>query len=271
MLRVGAAEPVDGLGVVADAGQPRAVGPQQPDDVGLNRVHVLVLIDKHRVEHPAQNRARGGVRERGPPEQQQVVEIDKPVPPLVRDVGAEHLSELARDRGAPGKPGLDHVSHRLLRVHAPGVDVGAYPGSRRSTLRADQPVVAAEYVKQIRDVARIDDGELGRQRERLGIPPDDPVRDRVKRAAPDPSGGRPVRCRCASGGCAGRREPGQHLFGRTPGERQQQDPGRIHSLVAQPASPRGQRPGLSRSRPRQHQQRSRRPGGGVPLLLIEAV
>ena len=75
--RIGAAEAVDRLCVVAHAGQPRAVGLEQPDDVGLHGVDVLVLVDQDRVEHAAQRRARRVVGQRGAPEQQQVVEVDQ--------------------------------------------------------------------------------------------------------------------------------------------------------------------------------------------------
>ena len=56
----GGAEAVDGLGVVADAGDAGAAGAQQRDDVGLQRVGVLVLVDQHVVEALAHAGAAGG-------------------------------------------------------------------------------------------------------------------------------------------------------------------------------------------------------------------
>ena len=98
--RVGAAEGVDGLRVVAHAGQALAVGAQQPDDVGLDRVDVLVLVHQDGVEHAAQHRARGRVGQRGPPQQQQVVEVDQAVLAFVRGVGPEQARP-ARSRSRP--------------------------------------------------------------------------------------------------------------------------------------------------------------------------
>jgi hypothetical protein len=44
------AEAVDRLGVVADHGETGSTRPQGVEDVGLQRVRVLVLVDQHVVE-----------------------------------------------------------------------------------------------------------------------------------------------------------------------------------------------------------------------------
>ena len=72
----GGAEGVDGLRVVADAGDAGAVRAQQRDDVGLQRVGVLVLVDEHVVEALAHAGAAGRVGEQAAPEQQQVVVVE---------------------------------------------------------------------------------------------------------------------------------------------------------------------------------------------------
>ena len=59
-------------------------------------------------------------------------------------------------------------------------------GARRAT--ADQVVLGAQPVHQVGDVRRVEHAELRRQRERLGVLADDPVRDRVERAPADPLG-----------------------------------------------------------------------------------
>ena len=89
----GGAEAVDGLGVVADAGDAGAVGPQQADDVGLQRVGVLVLVDQHVVEALAHARAARRVGEQAAPEEQQVVVVQDLL--LLFGVG------VARRRAAP--------------------------------------------------------------------------------------------------------------------------------------------------------------------------
>jgi len=245
MLRVGAAEAVHGLGVVTDAGEPVSVRREQPHDVGLHGVDVLVLIDEHRVEQAAQGRPGGGVRQRRAPEQQQVVEVDQPVPALVGDVVAEEPGELDGEVGAPGEVATYHVSYGLLGVHAPGVDVGAQRRSRGAPPGADQVVVRAQRVQHVRDVSRVDHAERGRQRERLRVRPDDPVRDGVKRSSADPLGRGHRRWR----------DPGEDVVGRPAGEGEQQDPAGLHPLTAQPGRPRHQRPGLARPGSGQHEQR----------------
>ena len=101
VLGVGAAEGIDGLRVVADAGQPVAAGPQQPHDVGLHGVDVLVLVNEHRVEQRAQRSAGGRVGQRGPPQQQQVIEVHQTVLALERHEVGEQAGQLLGERHAP--------------------------------------------------------------------------------------------------------------------------------------------------------------------------
>ena len=258
--RVGAAEGVDGLRVVADAGQARALGPQQPDDVGLHRVDVLVLIHEHRVEQAAQRRPGRRVGQRRAPQQQQVVEVDHAVGALVRGVGAEQPAELRGEVGAPREALGHHLDYRGAGVHAARVDVRAGRRPRCPPPGADQVVVGAQRVQHVGDVGRVDDREVGRQRERLRVGPDQPVRDGVKGAPGDPVGGRRVR----------RVGPGQHVVGGPAGEGQQQDPAGLSALVTQPGGPRHQRPGLPGARPGQDQQRPAGVGRRRPLLVVEA-
>src|SRR5450759_1557747 len=63
------AKAVDGLGVVADAGDARAVRTQQRDDVGRQRVRMLERVDQHVVEALAHARAAGWIGEEPAPEQ----------------------------------------------------------------------------------------------------------------------------------------------------------------------------------------------------------
>ena len=55
----GRAEGVDRLGVVAHHGQPLALGRERVEDVGLERVGVLVLVDQDAIEQPADGVAGG--------------------------------------------------------------------------------------------------------------------------------------------------------------------------------------------------------------------
>ncbi len=119
--RVGAAEPVDGLRVVADAGQLLPVRLQQPNDTGLDRVDVLVLIDQDRVEHAAQHRPGAAVGQRRLPQQQQVIEVHQVAGALARGIGAEQPGQLAGELDAPREAGRDHLADRPPGAHAPGV------------------------------------------------------------------------------------------------------------------------------------------------------
>ena len=117
---------------------------------------------------------------------QKFVEVDEPVLPLVRDVAAEQAGQRRGEVGAPREAGLDDLGHRRAGVHAAGVDVGADRGARGPARGADQVVLGAQPVHQVGDVGRVEHAELGRQRERLGVLADDPVRDRVECAPADP-------------------------------------------------------------------------------------
>ena len=56
----GGAKGVDRLGVVADDGEPLALGREAVEDFGLQRVGVLVLVDQDAIEELADGVARGG-------------------------------------------------------------------------------------------------------------------------------------------------------------------------------------------------------------------
>ena len=105
----GRAEGVDGLRVVADAGDAGAVRPQQADDVGLQRVGVLVLVDEHVVEALADPGAAGGVGEQAVPEQQQVVVVEDLLLLLGVGVGGEELLQVLLGRQAPGEGRGEHL------------------------------------------------------------------------------------------------------------------------------------------------------------------
>ena len=87
------AEAVDRLRVVAHARDAGAVGTQERDDLGLERVGVLVLVDQHVVEALADALAGLGVREHAVPEQQQVVVVENLLLLLLVGVEREEVLE----------------------------------------------------------------------------------------------------------------------------------------------------------------------------------
>ena len=69
MAAVGPAEGIDRLCVVADHRQPVAIRAQQPHDVDLDLVDVLVLVDQHVIEASGDRRSQCGVGQKRPPAQ----------------------------------------------------------------------------------------------------------------------------------------------------------------------------------------------------------
>ncbi len=114
----GGAEAVDGLRVVADTRDAGAVRPKPADDVGLQRVGVLVLVHEDVVEALAHAGAPGWVGEQAAPEQQQVVVVEDLLLLLGVRVGGEELRQALIGRQAPRERGVQHLVQRQLRVDA---------------------------------------------------------------------------------------------------------------------------------------------------------
>ncbi len=120
----GGAEAVDRLRVVADDGEPSALGAECVEDVGLEGVGVLVLVDQDVVEGPG-HLARGlrSVGE-GAPEQQQVVEVEDVLSPLALGDRDQHVADGVDVVPAPGCMAGHDVGQPLLGVHHPAGDAG---------------------------------------------------------------------------------------------------------------------------------------------------
>ena len=84
---------------------PLPSGPQQRDDLGLQRVGVLVLVDEHVVEALAHARAGDRVGEQAVPEEQQVVVVEDLLLLLAVRVAREELCEPRLRRLAPRERG----------------------------------------------------------------------------------------------------------------------------------------------------------------------
>ena len=103
--RAGAAEPVDGLGVVADHGERGRRGAGRREDVDLQRVDVLVLVDADVVDLAGERGPSTRRRPRGPPVEEQVVEVEQARAPLAGDVapadGGDRLEPVGAPRARP--------------------------------------------------------------------------------------------------------------------------------------------------------------------------
>ena len=152
---------VDGLGVVADAGDARAVGAQQRDDVGLQGVRILELVDQHVVEALAHARAARRVGEEPAPEQQQVVVVEHLLLLLEVGVAGEELRQAFLGRQAPGEGRVQHLAQRQLRVDAARVHVEAGGLLREARAAAAEAEGRAGDVHEVFRVAAVEDREVG--------------------------------------------------------------------------------------------------------------
>ena len=252
----GPAEAVHGLGVVADRGEPGVAGAEPGHDVHLELVDVLVFVHQDGVEQPGQPPRQHVVADRGPPVEQQVVEVEQGPGPLAGHVRLDHAGDRLDQVGGPGRGVGDRLRQRPAGVDRARVEVEQQALARRAPPGPGQPLLLPDQVDQVGGVGRVDHGEVAGQAERGGVGGDDPVRDRVERAAP---GLLP----------AVLRGPAEHLGRRPPGEGEQQDPVRGHAPLQQPGHPGGQRGRLAGPGPREHQQRSPVVLDGDPLFLVQ--
>ena len=220
----GGAEAVDGLGVVADAGDAGAVRPQQRDDVGLQRVRVLELVDQHVVEALAHARAARRVGEEPAPEQQQVVVVEHLLLLLGVGVAGEELRQAFFGRQAPGEGGVQHLVQRQLGVDAAGVDIEAGGLLREAEAAAAEAEGRAGDVHEILRVAPVEDREVGLHADVAGVDAQEARGDGVEGAAPDAPGGA---ARAVPARRQHRLDAPQHLGGRAAREGEQQDAPRV--------------------------------------------
>ena len=143
---------------------------------------------------------------------------------LARDVGAEDLADAVGLVDAPRVVALEHRVELRARVHDPRVD-------RRERLLAREPPLArgeaellAQQVHHVGAVALVEHREAGGQAERAAVEAEQPVGDRVERAAPDAAG---VAMAALALGAL------EHLAGGAPAEGQQQDALRADAALQQ--------------------------------------
>ena len=109
--------------------------------------------------------------------------------------------------------------------------------------------------------AGIDDRELGRQRERLGVRPDDAVRDGMEGAAEDALSRAAVR----------RLRPGEHVVRCPPRESEEEDAAWLRALLAEPGGARHQRAGLPGASASKNEERAAAMRGGSSLIVVEDI
>jgi hypothetical protein len=257
-----AAERVDRLRVVAHDHQPVAGGAQRREDVGLERVRVLVLVDQDVVEQLRDRGARRRVAAERVPEQEQVVVVERALRALALGVALEDRADRLALLGAPRVLAFEHLGELGAAVHGARVDVGERVLAREPPLALAEPQLAPDQVHQVGRVGPVQDREAGGQAERPAVEPEQPVGGRVEGAAPHAAE------RVVAGQLLGARE---HLAGGAARERQQQDPLWRDPAIDQVRDPAGERPGLARAGTGDHQQGAAEVLDGRSLLRVEAL
>ncbi len=121
--RVGAAEAIDRLRVIAHNCEPTPVRSKRAHDLDLQGVDVLVLVDENMIEHLDHVRPKSIVGECRSPQEQQVVEIDLALRPLTGDIRFEQAGNSFGVTLAPGKVRRQHLTEAMAGVDAPRVDL----------------------------------------------------------------------------------------------------------------------------------------------------
>ncbi len=262
----GGAETVDRLGVVADAGDPGAVGPEQADDVGLQRVRVLVLVDEHVVEAFAHAGAAGGVGEQAAPEQEQVVVVQHLLLLLGVRVRGEELRQALLGRQAPRERCVQHLVQRELRVDAARVDVEAGGLLREPRSAAAETEARTRDVYEVLGVTAVHDGEVRLHADVPGVDAQQAGGGGVEGAAPDALGR-------AARAVAARREdrldPAQHLGGGAAREREQQHAPWVGAALDEPGDAVDERGRLAGAGAGDDEQRPVAVPGGGELVGVE--
>ena len=257
-------EAVDGLEVVADRGDRRAVAGQRLDDLDLQLVDVLVLVDEHMVKAGGQPRPGLRVARQRAPEDEQVVEIEDAERPLARRVAAKQAGQVVGVLGAPRKRLVDHLAHRPLGVDRPRIDVDQRLLAGKPAARLGMSLFLAHEVDHVRRVPGIEQAEVRAQSQGRRVGAHEPVSHRRERCPRRSAGrrsrdGRPViaAARAIISRAARRvKVKQQHPLGRD-------------AVLDQPRHPGAQRRRLARARPGEHQQMTAGVLGRGPLLGVE--
>ena len=186
--RRGGPEAVDGLRVVADHGEAAAARAQGVEDVGLEGVRVLVLVDEHVVEGAGHDRGRLGGAGEGPPEQEQVVEVEHVLRALAIRDRDEHVPDGVDVLPAPGRVAGHDVGEPLLRVDDPAGDGGDRVRAREppaaGAALGGQAQIGPDEARELHRVAGVEHGERRIDADERPVAPQEPVGHGVERAAP---------------------------------------------------------------------------------------
>ncbi len=268
VARLGGAEGVDRLRVVADHRESVAVGPQREQDLGLQAVRVLVFVDQHGVEAGGDRGSQRRLLHHMPPDEQQIVVVEQLLGLLLGAVGLEQGHQLGLPGCAPGVDVLQQRGQRQPAVHCARVDRQAGGGQRKPVLRAAQIQALARHGHQVLRVGAVEDAELRRQPDARRQFAQQPCTDAVEGAAPG------QRRRRRAGRQAQRlvqqaADAARHLAGGAAREGHQQRALRIGAVEHLLGHARGQGHGLAGAGTGDHQQRPAAVQRGLALIGIQ--
>jgi heavy metal translocating P-type ATPase/RND family efflux transporter MFP subunit len=261
----GGAEGVDGLRIVADDGEPLALGLQGEQDGGLEAIGVLIFVDENMIEAAADLLGERVVLHHLRPIEQEIIVIEHILRLLRLDIGGEQSAQLVMPARAPGEGAEQRLLERDFGVHGAGVDRKARALGGKAALGLGESELVADEIHQIGGVFAIMNGEGGIEPDGAGIFAQKPRADRVKRAGP---GEYIAAARGAQRLGADALDAARHLGGGAAGEGHQQHALRIGATDDEMRDPMGERVRLSRAGARDDQQRA---AGGSRRAVMEAV
>jgi hypothetical protein len=235
---VGPAPAVDRLRVVAHDGEVPVPRRDEVDDLGLQRVGVLVLVDEHVLElvgdDPGDRLVLG---HQPPPVDEQVVVVHRVAGALALLVEAVDALDLRRDGLEVRVRGGDDVGDGSVGVVGETDDVAHHRWFREAArARVDGGLVDAS-VDEVGGVLGVEDREVGGVAERLRVPAQKPVAHRVERPAPHAPHFRPDQPLHAP----------HHLARRAVGEGDEEDPRSRDARLDEPGDPVRHRARLARA------------------------
>ena len=260
----GAPEAVDRLGVVAHGHDVVVRVGEQPHDVGLEPVGVLVFVHHDVAEGARQALGHVGVRvQQAAQVDQQVVVVEQAAFELVVAVVLVDAVELVQFGEQVRKLRVEHVCHAGRLVGREAQHLGDRLFARKAARLLVQPQPRTDQVDGVLGVPAVENRERVGESEQRGIAAQDGMRERMERAARHP----------VAPAAQQRAGAGDHLFRGAARERQQQQAARVDALLDHARDTEHERARLAAPGAGQHQHRAVAHGGrlvlaGVQFLLV---
>ncbi len=178
------AKRIDRLGVVADDGQPLAVGPQRQQHRGLELVGVLIFVDQDMIEARGDFTGDRGLLHHVRPIEQEIVVVEHVLLLLDLDILREQSPQLVLPHLAPRKARAENRVERLFAIHGARIDGEACAFGWKAFLGFGETEIVADEVHQVGRILAIVDGEGGHEPDRFGIFAQQPRANGVERSGP---------------------------------------------------------------------------------------